>query len=75
MFGAYGYDTAMLAALAIDEAGSTDSDAIRQALFEVSKTFQGLTGDTTVDEYGMQVSEAYGVFIYKDGVLRPYTPK
>ena len=75
VFGAYGYDTAMLAALAIDEAGSTDSDAIRQALFEVSKTFQGLTGDTTVDEYGMQVSEAYGVFIYKDGVLRPYTPK
>ncbi len=75
VFGAYGYDTAMLAALAIDEAGSTDSDAIRQALFEVSKTFQGFTGDTTMDEDGMQVSEAYGVFIYKDGALRQYTPK
>lgn len=75
VFGAYGYDTAMLAALAIDEAGSTDSDAIRQALFEVSKTFQGFTGDTSVDEDGMQVSEDYGTFIYKDGALRPYTPK
>jgi branched-chain amino acid transport system substrate-binding protein len=75
VFGAYGYDTAMLAALAIDEAGSTDSSAIRKALFKVSKTFQGFTGDTTVDEDGMQVSEAYGTYIFKDGALRSYTPK
>ncbi len=74
-FGAYGYDTAMLAALAIDKAGSTDSDAIRQALFKVSKIYKGLTGDTSVDADGMQVGEDYATFIYKDGKLRPYTPK
>ncbi|MCG8428131.1 MAG: ABC transporter substrate-binding protein [Chromatiales bacterium] len=75
VFGAYGYDSAMLAALAIQKAGSTDSDAIRKALFEVSKTFHGFTGDTSVDKDGMQVSEAYGTFIFKDGALRPYSPK
>ncbi len=74
-FGAYGYDTAMLAVLAIDEAGSTDSDAIRQALFKVSKIYKGLTGDTSVDADGMNVGEDYATFIYKDGKLRPYTPK
>lgn len=75
VFGAYGYDTAMLAALAVDKAGSTDSAAIRQALFDVSKTFRGFTGDTTVDKDGMQVSEDYGTFIYTKGALRPYKPK
>jgi branched-chain amino acid transport system substrate-binding protein len=77
VFGAYGYDTAMLAALAIEEAGSANSDAIRKALHKVSKTFRGFTGDTTVDKDGMQVSEDYGVFIYsaKDRALRPYKPK
>lgn len=75
VFGAYGYDTAMLAALAIDAAGSTDSDAIREALFKVSRIYKGLTGDTSVDKDGMQVGEDYGTFIYKGGKLRPYTPK
>ena len=72
VFGAYAYDAAMLAALAINKAGSTDSDAIRQALFEVSKTYSGFTGDTTVDKDGMQISEDYGTFVFKDGALRPY---
>lgn len=75
VFGAYGYDSAMLAALAIEEAGSADSDAIRKALHKISKTFQGFTGDTSVDKDGMQVSEDYGIFIYKDRALRPYKPK
>jgi len=75
VFGGYGYDAAMLAALALEETGSTDSDAIRAALLEVSKTYRGLTGDTSFDQDGMQVSEDYGVFIYKDGALRPYEPK
>lgn len=74
-FGAFGYDAAMLAALAIEQAGSTESDAIRQALVEVSKTYKGLTGDLTLDEDGMRVNQDYGTFIFKDGALRPYTPK
>ncbi|MFQ5973019.1 MAG: ABC transporter substrate-binding protein [Alphaproteobacteria bacterium] len=74
-FGAYGYDSGILAALAIEEAGSTDSDAIRQALFRVAGEYRGLTGDTSVDEDGMQLSEDYEIYIYKDGKHLPYTPK
>ncbi len=73
-FGAFGYDAAMLAALAIEHAGSTDSDAIREALPEVSRTYRGLTGDLTLDEDGMRVNQEYGTFIYTDGALQPYTP-
>ncbi len=74
VFGGYGYDAAMLAALAIEQAGSTDPDAIREALFEVAKDYQGVTGDKSFDEDGMQQNEDYATFIYKDGGLQPYTP-
>lgn len=74
-FGAFGYDAAMLAALAIDHAGSTEADAIRAALPEVSRTYRGLTGDLTLDEDGMRVNQDYGTFIYTDGALQTYTPK
>lgn len=73
-FGAFGYDAAMLAALAINDAGSTDSDAIRASLLKVSKTYKGLTGDLTLDEDGMRMGQDYGTFIFKDGALRPLTP-
>jgi branched-chain amino acid transport system substrate-binding protein len=73
-FGAFAYDAAMLAALAITEAGSTDSDAIREALMQVSATYQGLTGDLTFDEDGMRINQEYGTFIFQDGALRPFTP-
>lgn len=74
VFGGYGYDAAMIAALAIEEAGSTDADAIREAIPQVAETYQGVTGDKSVDEDGMQVNEDYAVLIYKDGELQPYEP-
>ena len=73
-FGAFAYDAAMLTALAINQAGSTDTDAIRAALLDVSKNYKGLTGDLTFDQDGMRVSQEYGTFIFHDGALRPYTP-
>lgn len=74
-FGAFGYDAGMLAALAIDDAGSTDSDAIREALLKVSQNYRGLTGDLAFDKDGMRTHQEYGTFIYKDGALQSYTPK
>ena len=71
-FGAYGYDATMLVALAIEKAGSTDTKAIRDALFEVSKKYRGVTGSKTFDEDGMQVTENYLRKIYKDGKLHDY---
>jgi len=73
-FGAFGYDAAMLAALAINAAGSTDPDAIRDALLEVSQTYQGITGNLAFDEDGMRLHQEYGAFIYTNGALEPYTP-
>jgi branched-chain amino acid transport system substrate-binding protein len=74
-FGAYGYDAAMLVALAVEKAGSTDTDAIRDALFEVSKKYRGVTGSKTFDEDGMQVTENYLRKIYKNGKLHDYPMK
>jgi len=74
-FGAFGYDAAMLAALAIEQAGSADSDTIRKAMHEVSRVYRGLTGNLSFDADGMRLNQEYGVFIYQDGALRPYTPK
>lgn len=71
-FGAYAYDAAMLAALAIEEAGSTDPDAIKDAMHKVAETYTGVTGDKTFDENGMQVDETYRSMVYRDGELVPY---
>jgi len=74
-FGAFGYDAAMLAALAVAEAGSTDSDAIRKAMHKVSQTYRGITGNLALDDDGMRKEQDYGTFIYKDKALVPYTGK
>jgi len=71
-FGAYTYDGAMILALAIDEAGTTDSDALRQAIPEVAARYKGITGDKTMDEHGMQVREDYEWKIYTNGQLEDY---
>lgn len=72
-FGAYGYDAAMLVALAIHEAGSDDAQAIQKAMFTVSETYNGVTGDKTFDDTGMQATETYMRKIYKDGKLQDYS--
>ena len=72
-FGAYAYDSMMLAALAIDKAGSTDPDAVRKALIEVSQDYKGVTGDKSFDKDGMQKTEDYQPVIYHNGKLVPYS--
>ena len=73
-FGAFAYDGTILAALAINKAGSTDPDALRAAMIEVSKNYKALTGDMTLDNDGMRLTQEYGTFIFKDGKLQPFTP-
>jgi branched-chain amino acid transport system substrate-binding protein len=72
-FGGYAYDAAMLAMLAIDEAGSTKPKQIAEALHEVADDYKGVTGDKAVDENGMQKRESYQRKIYKDGKLQDYS--
>jgi ABC-type branched-subunit amino acid transport system substrate-binding protein len=64
----------MLAALAINQAGSAEPDAVREAMIEVSKTHKALTGDMTLDDDGMRLTQDYGTFIFKDGKLQEFTP-
>jgi branched-chain amino acid transport system substrate-binding protein len=71
-FGAYAYDAAWVAALALSMAGSTDTDKIARALPTVSKVYNGVTGDKTFDKDGMQVTDYYSRNIYKGGKLVPY---
>lgn len=71
-FGAYGYDAAMVAMLAIQKAGKVDAEALQETLRKVAEKYKGVTGDTSFDDNGMQVSETYQRVIYKNGKLVPY---
>ncbi|MFA5664927.1 ABC transporter substrate-binding protein [Castellaniella sp.] len=72
VFGSYAYDSAMLVALAMEQAKAATSDAVRDALIPVSQNYAGVTGDKAFDDDGMQKSESYRHVIVKDGKLVPY---
>jgi len=71
-FGAYAYDATWVAALALSMAGSTDTDEIAKALHIVSKVYNGVTGDKSFDQDGMQVTDYYQRMVYKGGKAIPY---
>src|SRR5699024_7808149 len=71
-FGGFAYDSAMLAALAVQKAGSNDPTAIAKALHEVSRNYLGVTGDVTFDQDGMRKTATYAKKIFKDGKLQHY---
>jgi branched-chain amino acid transport system substrate-binding protein len=70
-FGAYGYDATWIAALAINMAGSTDTDMIVKVLYKASKIYNGVSGDKSFDKDGMQVTDYYQRKLYKGGKLLP----
>jgi branched-chain amino acid transport system substrate-binding protein len=70
-FGAYGYDATWIAALAINMANSTNTDAIAKALYTASKIYNGVTGDKSFDKDGMQVTDYYRRMVYTNGKLVP----
>lgn len=74
VFGAFAYDAAMIAALAIQKADTIEHARIRDAIREVAPTYRGITGDITFDADGMRTVQEYGTFIYQDGEMKPYTP-
>jgi len=71
-FGAYAYDATWVAALALNMAGSTDTDEIAKALHIVSKIYNGVTGDKSFDKDGMQVTDYYQRKVYRGAKLMPY---
>ena len=67
MFAVLGYDAMHILADAIERAGSTDADAIIQALSETNYT--GLTGTTTFDAERNPVREAV-ITTFEDGAYK-----
>jgi branched-chain amino acid transport system substrate-binding protein len=70
-FGAYAYDATWMAALALQMAGSSNTDEIAEALHKVSRDYDGATGDKSFDQDGMQVVEYYQRMICQEGRLVP----
>lgn len=71
-FGAYAYDATWIAALALAVSGGTDTDRISKALHVVSKVYNGVTGDKSFDQDGMQVIDYYQRMVYQAGKLVPF---
>lgn len=70
----YAYDATWMAALAINHAKSTHPDDLRSALFEISQTYEGVTGYKKFDKDGMQVPKIYNKVIFEKGKLVAYSP-
>jgi branched-chain amino acid transport system substrate-binding protein len=65
-YSAYVYDAVLMAAKAINQAGSGDPEAIRKALAKVGHDFPGATGSITLDKNGQRVKQEYGLFEVSD---------
>ena len=67
-YSAYVYDAVLMAAEAINEAGSEDPDAIRNALDKIGQAqgFEGATGTIQLDENGQRVEQEFGLFEVDD---------
>ncbi len=63
-FSALGYDAAMIMLQAIEEAGSTDSDAVVAALKNIK--YEGVTGDITYDAENNPI-KTVTIILIKDG--------
>ena len=70
-YSAYVYDAVLMAAQAINEAGSNDAAAIRDALATVGQDFSGATGSITLDKDGQRAEQEYGLFeVDSDGEMQ-----
>ena len=74
VLSAYAYDAIKMVALAMNRTQFTDPEKMRQALFEVSNGYKGVTGSKEFDQDGMQVSQIYWKLMFKEGKLVKYDP-
>jgi branched-chain amino acid transport system substrate-binding protein len=66
-FNGYLYDAVQLAALAIEEAGSVEPEAIRDALPEVDTEYDAVTGPIEFDEENQRTEQPYIFVEVQDG--------
>ena len=58
-FNSYLYDAVQISAVAMEEAGSTEPDAIRDALPEVDSDYEAVTGPIEFDEQNQRSDQPY----------------
>lgn len=68
-FAGFAYDAVMMSAQAIEQAGSAEPAAIRDALMQVGQNYIGVTGPITFDEDQMREKQPYLRAVYKEGEL------
>lgn len=68
-YSGYAYDGVVLAAAAINKAGSTDAAKVRAALSEVGSKFEGVTGAIAFDADRQRSVQPYLKTRYNNGVL------
>ncbi|MCK8604026.1 ABC transporter substrate-binding protein [Desulfoferrobacter suflitae] len=71
VFAEYNYDMVNLTAKALNLAVESTPEALREALMEAGKGYQGVTGDKTFDENG-DVGAVYGKWTVTDGKIVDY---
>lgn len=71
-YSGYAYDAVMMAAAAIDKAKSEQPEAIRSALKEVGKDYEGATGTITFDSHNQREEAPYEILeVNEEGELIP----
>lgn len=69
-FSGYAYDAVVMAAAAINKAKSAEPSKIRDALWEIGKSFEGATGPIVFDQDGQRSKQPY-VRVRFDGSVVP----
>ncbi|WJV54394.1 ABC transporter substrate-binding protein [Pectobacteriaceae bacterium CE70] len=70
-YGSYAYDSIMLAAAAINKAGSADPAALQTAMLAVAPHFVGVTGPLNLDADHMRQTQPYEKVKSVNGALAP----
>lgn len=70
-FNGFSHDATLMAAEAINSAGSAESADIAEALPEVSQGFAGVTGEIVFDEDGQRSAQEYLIADVVDGQIVP----
>lgn len=70
-FSGYAYDAVSMLAASINKAKSEQPKDIAAALFEISKTFEGVTGPIAFDADGQRSKQPYLVAVVKNGEIVP----
>lgn len=69
-FSSYAYDSVILAAAAINKAGSEDPGKIAEAIVALGQTFNNATGLLDLDADGQRQNQPYDRVSYKDGSVQ-----